>query len=455
MWCPECYISSNEINFHVRSKPGLKDEDERFRGAWEKDEDQSQYHMARKGDNLITPFECDLCVLIKLKGRYSNSKLEADRKLAACIRRMNLDAFWSRAPATVSNDWRLAQNLVNMPKGIGLEGPFVSYGPMPSYDHCGYQIAVTMLLMSTKPGRYDKTYLQFDTIRHLRSCFSNFEKASSNHALDHLTSGNDESQTSLTSSLWFRRFYAGCKARMGQINKPNLALSTNLITFLLERILKEHRVSNSAKIKFDLIIFGAYVVISYVISLRGSEGLMVDLTAINRELNSKREHCTIGLKGKVKGEYVDRNHLFPCVNVTVSGVNVKQWLLMLSTCHKMAGRKGGPAVTDWNGEILSISNLDSKLHLFLSQMFEDNEEFPQEIKTTEDIYERFSVFRSMRRASATRAINRKVSSNDIDVVNRWKSAEAAKGKRPNRPMRQHYAEVSELKEPFLRYTYQM
>ena len=101
---------------------------------------------------------------------------------------------------------------------------------------------------------------------------------------------------------------------------------------------------------------------------------------------------------------------------------------MLSACHKMAGCKGEPATTQWNGEIPLINNLDSKLHLFLSQMFEDNEEFPHEIKTMEDIYERFSVFRLLRRASATRAINMKVTSNNIDVVNHWKSAESTKGK---------------------------
>ena len=111
---------------------------------------------------------------------------------------------------------------------------------------------------------------------------------------------------------------------MGQINKPNLALSTNLIIGILNRILKEHRVSSSPKNKFELITFDSYLVISYVISLRGSEGLMVDLTVINRELDSKRECCTIGLKGKVKGESIDRNHLFLCVNVTVSGINIKQ-----------------------------------------------------------------------------------------------------------------------------------
>ena len=49
-------------------------------------------------------------------------------------------------------------------------------------------------------------------------------------------------------------------------------------------------------------------------------------------------------------------------------------------------------------------------------------------------------------------MNQKVAMNDIDVINRWKTVEAAKGKRPSRPMRQHYAEVGDLVNPFVRYS---
>jgi len=61
----------------------------------------------------------------------------------------------------------------------------------------------------------------------------------------------------------------------------------------------------------------------------------------------------------------------------------------------------------------------------------------------------------LRRASNTRALNENASVNDIDIINRWKSIEASKGKRPSRPMRQHYVEVGKLLQPFLRYTQAM
>lgn len=57
---------------------------------------------ARRGDNLITPFQCDLCWFRNLQKRAPNPKSQSDSLLLAYIRRVNLDAFWSRSPKTVS-----------------------------------------------------------------------------------------------------------------------------------------------------------------------------------------------------------------------------------------------------------------------------------------------------------------------------------------------------------------
>lgn len=454
MWCASCYSSNHEVKFHVRSKPGLDDEEERIVNSWKRSVDHGEYHSARDGDHLITPFECDLCIFVKLKGRYPMNQNQKDRKLAACIRRVNLDAFWSRASTTVSNNLRLVKRLNNLADEVGLESPFVSYGPMPDEDHCGYQLAISMVLMSTRAGRYDKSYTQFETIRHLRSCLNSYDKISSGsfESLRLEKSSNQDAWEDRTASIWFRRFYSGCRARMGQISKPNLVLTTALIVRLLEEVRNEITRAEDRSSKFDLVVFGSYVTISYLISLRGSEGLMIDLAVINRELEKDRDCCMIGLKGRVKGESVDRDHLFPCSKITSSGINVLKWLQLLSAAHKMAGRTRGSAITTWNGEIVKVGQLDSRLHEMLSWLFEERFEFPAEIKSVEDIYERFSVFRSLRRGSNTRALNQNISANDIDVVNRWKTVETAKGSKPHRSMRQHYAEISDLKAPFLRYT---
>ena len=73
--------------------------------------------------------------------------------------------------------------------------------------------------------------------------------------------------TNVTSSIWFRRLVTGCKLRMDQVHKPNLALPTELIVTLLQNILTEIQGTDSEREKFDLIIFGSFIVIEYVLSL--------------------------------------------------------------------------------------------------------------------------------------------------------------------------------------------
>ena len=83
---------------------------------------------------------------------------------------------------------------------------------------------------------------------------------------------------------------------------------------------------------------------------------------------------------------------------------------------------------DWEGNIMHSSKLDLALHRLLPREHEKGMEFPPETKSTEHIKERFAVFSFLRRASDASAINMKISSNDIDAVNRWKKLGSAKDK---------------------------
>jgi hypothetical protein len=69
---------------------------------------------------MMTPFECDLCIFVKLKGRYPLDVDKKDKKLVACIRRINLDAFWSRTLTTVANNHRLVKRMNNLSEEVGL-----------------------------------------------------------------------------------------------------------------------------------------------------------------------------------------------------------------------------------------------------------------------------------------------------------------------------------------------
>jgi hypothetical protein len=126
----------------------------------------------------MVPFECNLCIFRKLSRRAPREGDPVDALLSGCIRRINLDAFWSSATATVNgNKDKLVLGLC-LSRLVGLDGPYIHEGPLPDFDHCGYEVAIQMLNYSKRPGKHSKTHLQFETIRKLRTSYSNQVRAS-------------------------------------------------------------------------------------------------------------------------------------------------------------------------------------------------------------------------------------------------------------------------------------
>jgi hypothetical protein len=92
-----------EVEFHVRAlgdEPGQNERNPRDRAriekAWGRKNPRKGDHLkARNGDHFMAPFECDLCVFRKLRKLDPIPRDPEDNLLLGCIRRMNLDAFWS------------------------------------------------------------------------------------------------------------------------------------------------------------------------------------------------------------------------------------------------------------------------------------------------------------------------------------------------------------------------
>jgi hypothetical protein len=156
MWCGECYTSRPGIYFHIRTpgdEPGQNEKNPkdavRIEKAWgRKKPKRRDYIKARNGDHLLVPFECDLCIFRKLRKTDPLPSNPPDDLLLACVRRMNLDAFWSRAQDTVHGKRDKLADKLSLSQLVGLEGPCIHDGPYPDYDHCGYEVAIDMLLMS-------------------------------------------------------------------------------------------------------------------------------------------------------------------------------------------------------------------------------------------------------------------------------------------------------------------
>ena len=420
------------------------------------------FHEARNGDHAVTPFECDICIFRKLKRRNPIKDSHRDKLLCIYIRRMNLDALWSRARKTVSDNTNRVKHILNHSEMLGLQGPFEHHGPYPYSDHCGYEIAIDMLVHSRRPGKNEKTHTQYDTIRQLRTSYSSQLRSSPLANLNHLALLDSKGHyTRLVQdkcgSLWFSRFLTGMKARMGGTWKRNKAMSHNLILLMFEKIEEKISEAESQVEEHNWIVFSAYTMISYVLSLRGNEGLMLEISGLRKDwTRDEIGYVIVCLQGKIKGEVCFRKHKIPCINETNSGLRVKFVLQRLITLKEKGGFVDGPAISDTKGFLLSYRDLDGYLHEILKEIYsQDKYLFPPSISSVEDVEDFYRCFRTFRRTSATRAMERKVDETTINLVNKWDLSDTSKRKKVASDMKHYYAQFELLLSPFLDYTREM
>jgi hypothetical protein len=244
---------------------------------------------------------------------------------------------------------------------------------------------------------------------------------------------------------------------MGQDWRPNQAMSIDLLLKVLSETEARIEAAETDTENNRWIVVNTYITVCYVVSLRGAEGLLLDLSGLNRKWGlGGTKYITIALLGKIKGETGDRAHLLPSVPVTSSGIQVEASVKRLIDFKARKGFKTGPAISDLQGRVFEPKALNDALLDIMEDLFDDHRDlFPASITSREMLRQKYQAFRTMRRTSDTRALEEKVAQPDIDLVNRWKSFEKADGSRPAQAMRQWYAEFELLLKPFLRYTWAM
>ena len=194
---------------------------------------------------------------------------------------------------------------------------------------------------------------------------------------------------------------------------------------LLALIEEKIRMTEAHKEKLSFVMAGAYFCFCYVVSLRSIEGLMVDVPGLIQFGSRSAVHVVIPLLGQVKGEDHTRQHLLHCVNVTASGIGVRNWLTRLIGANGALGRTTGPAFVNTSTRKQSTATEMNEIFVeLLSEMLEDRRElFPVDIITPSDVSDNYNVFRSLRRGSESRAMDMDVSEGDRYIVNRWRKKE--------------------------------
>jgi hypothetical protein len=127
--------------------------------------------------------------------------------------------------------------------------------------------------------------------------------------------------------MWFHRFLEGCRYRMGQEWRPNQAMCIYSPALCNGTQTIEERIQ-SAPTSRELnrwTVLHMFVVVTYMESLRGPEGFLIDLEGLHRYWKGENEdHFIIALRGNIKGEHNARCHLLPCVPITGTGLRIRE-----------------------------------------------------------------------------------------------------------------------------------
>jgi len=314
-----------------------------------------------------------------------------------------------------------------------------------------------MLAKSLEPGRY-KNHSQFETMRKLRSAYSNLFHASATGSVSLLTLGRDSAKTFLSScpshSLWFERFAKGCLRRMGQEVRQDLAISVKVLLALLDLLEGEWLVDTSAHGRETKVFIGAYSVIAFGGSFRGSEVFLTDLYGLGKYsqtplLENGSRYVIIPLLGRFKTEDGEQYHLTPLAYQTNSGIKIGTWVERLIEVKDRHGQTHGPAFSDRKGKVLSAQWLEMEILDRLQEIQNlGGDLIPKEV----NVHEEYGIARSFRRGATTHARNVGVAENDINVMNRWRSSEQARGCRPRAKMQDHYSDIRQMVPTLLRFS---
>jgi hypothetical protein len=456
VWCGTCYEKGESDKFQVNK---LLDED----GVemYDCESDRDRYNKGVDGAHVIIPFQCNICIFRTLWKRDPREEA-GDNENLVVLRRMNLDAIWAREPSTIKANLRVLNRLIVTCESSGFQPQLPALGPFPAQDDLGYTVAFSMLMHSLRPGKHSNMYTQFATIWKQRSAFSNLYMASKQgvESDSFLSLGSQPTgfmTKCSTNSHWFARWSSGCQARMGYIVKQNKAISVYVLLAIINKF--HERIEEAENLSWEkhrLCLGLCYSVITFFASLRGSEGLNLDLETTKRDIDKgkltlgdlKRHkqtpHVVVAIKGRFKGETGERCHLLALASKTKSGVNIRAYVELLIGVREEMKVSCPWGFVNKHGSKMSFQEMNDIVMECLEMIKDEDEESNVLGLKDLQIREDFSVNRSFRRGSSTHATNSNVPEPVIEAQNRWRKIENAKGRRPGFSMIETYADIEQL-----------
>ena len=434
--------------------------------VWKRKKDEGRFMTAKDGDMWCAPFQCDWCWFVNLERRIPKEGNLVDDRLLDYIRRVNLDIMWSREGGTVGTTVTQIRKMIRLCKDLGMSIIDVPIGPWPVVDDVGFRLAILMLRASQEKGRNDKDYVQFDSIRKLRSGFSNIYENSARGHQTTLAFRGDKGKayrfsTCETESRLFAKFVRGLESRMGRQVESNVGLDHRILLAICRNYDKELA---DTSVNFDrkrlIIMVGSYLMVCFGASLRGNEGLYLEGSSLclmigygdsEEDRAKKLGHVCVPLLGRFKTEVGEDKHVAVITNKSKSGLCFRLWLERLAWLLKKEGKENtaGPAFCNYDGTMMRSFELDQEFRnsLKIVQL-----EKPDLIPEGIDVVKLYGTYRSCRRGSLTRATEEGIDGPELDLINRWRKWESNSGGSPHMSMREHYLEIKLVMKRMLSYS---
>ncbi len=407
-------------------------------------EDQERFQIARNGDNLVTPFQCDTCHFINIMNREPVMGIASDIRLLKCIRRANLDAFWSREPKTVNKVVQEAKRGLSIASSLGFAHTlFRPMGPFPVVDSMGMGVAVVMLQRSLDKGKHDRN-IQFETVRKFRSAASNIYHASV-EGQGAMVMAKDTQKLTVTEcptySDFFGRFVQGMHKRMGDIVQPDRAISHDIMLELMS-LVEEEWSRITSRNKLQVALEGAFYVIAFTLGLRGEEVPLIEIRGIRshweKGLDHPTPHVVIALLGRFKNEIGESYHLMPVLASTPGGLHPSRWVRRVLDQYEQKGIVHGYMFRNENGTKMKCKEVEKKFHERLETI---QEKRPDLLGPEVDVVEEYGISRSFRRGATSEATNRGAPPDVVELNGQWRKSLKSGASRPNVTIREHYIDV--------------
>jgi hypothetical protein len=196
--------------------------------VWKRKKDEGRFMRARDGDMWMSLFQCNICWFVNMEKKLPIEGSRVDDRLLGYIRRVNLDLLWSSEPGTVRGTLTQVRKMKRMCEDLGIENITLPVGPWPVEDTVGFKLGVIMVRRaSQEKGRNDTGYVQFDSIRKIRSAFSNIYESSAVGNTSTLAFRGEKGRayrysTCYSESRFFAKFSKGLESRMGRLIKSNV-----------------------------------------------------------------------------------------------------------------------------------------------------------------------------------------------------------------------------------------